>query len=68
MATFTVVLRRRWFGEELEQKLAEYDHEPAPPELLALARQHHLGAAATLYVRPTKSKGPAREYRVRELM
>ncbi len=67
MPTFSVALRRRWFGEEREEKLAEYDHEPAAEELLALAGKYHLGPTATLYVRPARSKAPAREYRVRDL-
>ena len=63
---FVVLLRRRWFGEEMEQKLAEYDHQPGADELLELAQREGLGGAATLFVRPVKGKG-GREYRVREL-
>ena len=64
---FVVLVRRRWFGEELEQKLGEYDHAPEAAELLELARQHQLGGGATLYVRPLKGRGVGREYKVREL-
>ena len=67
MPSFDVVLRRRWFGEEMEQKLGEYDHQPDQTELRALAARHKLGGGATIYVRPAKGKGGGREYRVREL-
>lgn len=67
MATFTVALHRRWFGEELEQKLAEFDHNPAPAELLALAREHQLGGGATLHVKPPKGQAGGGQYRVRDL-
>ena len=67
MAAFDVVLRRRWFGEEMEQKLGEYDHSPSTDELLDLARQHSLGGSATLYVRPVGGRGAGRDYRVRDL-
>ena len=65
MPAYEVVLRRRWFGEEMEQKLGEYDHEPYQGELHALAQRHKLGGSATLHVRPAKGKGGGREYRVR---
>ena len=64
---FTVSVRRRWFGEELDQKLHEFDHAPEPGELLALAREHQLGGGATLHVRPSKGHGGAQSYRVRDL-
>lgn len=57
---YDVVLRRRWFGEETVQKLAEFDHSPSEAELLEVARRHSLGGNATLYVR-------GRPYRVRDL-
>lgn len=63
---YDVVLRRRWFGEEMEQKLAEYDHSPSEADLLEVARNHNLGGGATLYVR-SKGKGLGREYQVRKL-
>lgn len=63
---YDVVLRRRWFGEETIQKLAEFDHSPSEAELLEVARRHSLGGGASLYVRP-KGKGSGREYRVRDL-
>lgn len=66
MAVYTVLIRRKWFGEELEQKLAEYDHQPRPEELLALAKQHHLGGGATLHVR-AKGRNAGADYRVRDL-
>ncbi len=66
MPGYDVVLRRRWFGEEMEQKLGEYDHQPDNEELRALAELHKLGGGATIYVR-SKGKGGGREYRVREL-
>ena len=66
MPAYEVVLRRRWFGEEMEQKLHEYDHEPSEGELRELALRRGLGGSATLYVRSGK-KTPGRAYRVREL-
>ena len=67
MAIFSVSLKRRWFGEELETKLAEFDHEPSPAELLALAKANQLGGGALLYVKPSKGAGRTTEHRVREL-
>lgn len=67
MAVYTVSLQRRWFGEELETKLAEFDHEPAPAELLALAQQHQLGGGATLHVKAPKGSGHQTQFRVRDL-
>jgi len=67
VAIYTVALKRRWFGEELEQKLAEFDHTPTPADLLALAQQHQLGSGATLYVKPPKGQGGATQHRVRDL-
>ena len=67
MPAYKVVLRRRWFGEELEQKIAEYGHLPEKEDLLRLAQRHRLGAGATLFVMPLKGKGPHREYKVRDL-
>lgn len=66
MPAYEVLLRRRWFGEEMEQKLGEYDHQPSEDELRELARSHGLGGSATLYVRSGK-KSSGREYRVRDL-
>ncbi len=68
MASFTVSLRRRWFGEELEQKLAEFDHAPTQADLLTLAQQHQLGGGATLYVKPPRGQGGATPYRIRDLV
>lgn len=68
MSNYKVVLLRRWFGEQIEQPLAELDHFPDAPELLQLARDHHLGELATLHVAPAKGKGPRQEFRVRDLM
>ena len=67
MAAFDVVLRRRWFGEEMEQKLGEYDHSPSVGELLDLARRHGLGGSATLYVRQAGGRGASRDYRIKDL-
>ncbi len=67
MPRYDVLVRRRWFGEQLEQKLGEYDHLPAAQELLALAQAHQLGGGATLYVQPPKGGGEAHAYRVRDL-
>jgi len=67
MPAYKVVLRRRWFGEELEQKVAEYDHLPEKDELLQLAHAHRLGTGATLHVMPLKGKGSHLEYTVRDL-
>ena len=67
MPTFTVSLHRRWFGEEMETKLAEFDHAPDPAELRALATQHQLGGGATLHVKPPKGHGGGGQYRVRDL-
>lgn len=64
MPGFTVSLRRQWFGEALETKLAELDHEPSAAELLAVAKQHQLGGGATLYVRSPRG---TQTYRVRDL-
>ncbi|MBM2832837.1 MAG: hypothetical protein HW414_1889 [Dehalococcoidia bacterium] len=66
MPAYEVVLRRRWFGEEMEQKLDEYDHEPSEGELRELAQRQGLAGSATLYVRSGK-KTSGRAYRVREL-
>ena len=66
MATFTVSVRRRWFGEELETRLAEFDHRPAPAELVALAREHQLGGGATLHVRAPRAAGGSAAFRVRD--
>ena len=68
MPAYKVVLRRRWFGEELEQKVAEYDHLPEKDELLQLAQRHRLGAGATLHVMPLTGKGSKREYKLRDLI
>lgn len=68
MAAYKVVLRRRWFGEELEQKLAEYDRLPETVELLDLARQFQLGENAVLYVLPQRGKGESRTYTVQDLI
>lgn len=68
MPGYKVALRRRWFGEELEETLAELDHPPAAGELLALAGERRLGEGATLHVTPPKGKGQRREYRVRDLL
>ena len=67
MAQYRVVVRRRWFGEELEQKLAEFDHEPERADLLQVAEKHRLGGGATLFVMPAKGRGAPREYRVNDL-
>ncbi|GEM_PF-3035268 len=67
MAQYKVVVRRRWFGEELEQKLAEFDHEPEKTDLLKVAEKHKLGGGATLFVMPAKGKGAPQEYRVNDL-
>ncbi|MEK7215473.1 MAG: hypothetical protein AAB289_07760 [Chloroflexota bacterium] len=67
MALFTVSVRRRWFGEELDQKLHEFDHAPGPEELLELAHTNQLGGGATLHVRETRGHGGSRSYRVRDL-
>ena len=66
MPAFEVVLRRRWFGEEMQQSLGDYDHQPSDAELLELARAKGLGNSATLYVRAARGKG-GREVRVRDL-
>lgn len=67
MSIFTVSLHRRWFGEEMETKLAEFDHAPDQAELRALATQHQLGGGATLHVKPPKGHGGGGQYRVRDL-
>lgn len=67
MPLFKVVVRRRWFGEELEQKLAEFDYAPEKSDLLQLAERHKLGSGATLYVLPAKGRGQPQEYRVKDL-
>lgn len=67
MAIYTVSLHRRWFGEELETKLAEFDHEPSPSELLTLAQENQLGGGATLHVKAPKGTGQHAQFRVRDL-
>lgn len=67
MPVFTVSLHRRWFGEELETKLAEFDHEPGATELLALAQQNQLGGGATLHVKAPKGGGQNAQFKVRDL-
>lgn len=67
MPRFTVSVRRRWFGEELDQKLHEFDHAPEPAELLELARSNQLGGGATLHVRESRGHGGSQSYRVRDL-
>lgn len=64
---YVVFLQRRWFGEELQEKLAEYDHAPSSAELLELIHRRQLGGGATLYVRAQGGKGPATVVRAREL-
>jgi len=63
---FEVLLRRRWFGEELQEKLAQLEHPPSEAELLDIARHFGLGGGAILYV-TGREQGPAKAYRVREL-
>lgn len=67
MPQFSVSVRRRWFGEELETRLAEFDHRPDAAELVALARDHQLGGGATLHVRGPKGEGGSTAFRVRDL-
>ncbi|MSQ10526.1 MAG: hypothetical protein EXR52_05910 [Dehalococcoidia bacterium] len=67
MPIYTVSLHRRWFGEDLETKLADFDHEPVASELLVLAQENQLGGGATLHVKAPKGGGQNAQFRVRDL-
>ena len=67
MPLYTVSIQRRWFGEELKEKLGEYDHNPSHAELRELVAQHQLGGGATLYITGGSAKGAQTVIKARDL-
>ena len=64
---YVVFLQRRWFGEELKEQLAEYDHKPSSTELRQLGASKQLGGGATLYMSGANGKAPFTSVRARDL-